>query len=67
MTDPIDIFRSANLLISEHGANATIQAGMRADDMLARGELDCALMWKRIVSAVGELQRQLRRQDEPII
>jgi hypothetical protein len=48
------------------GANATIQAGMRADDMLARGDLDSVLMWKWIVSAVDELQRQLRRQDEPI-
>jgi hypothetical protein len=62
----IDIYRSANLLTREHGANAAIQAAMRADDMLARGDLDGMAVWKRIVLAIDELQRQQRRQDEPI-
>ena len=66
MPDPIDTDRSANLLIREHGSNAVIQAAMRADAMLAKGDVDGARVWKRILAAVGELQRQRRRQDESI-
>lgn len=64
MADQIDIYRSANLLIREHGSNAAIQAAMRADDMLTSGDVDGALTWKRIVVAIDELQRQQRRHEE---
>ena len=51
----IDIYRTANILIREHGNKATIHAAMRADELLDRGDLDGVAVWKRIVKAVEEL------------
>ena len=52
----IDIWRSANLLMKEHGVNAPIQAAMTADSMLAKGGLEGYAVWKRIIWAAAELQ-----------
>ncbi len=40
MTSDLDIYRSANLLVKRHGAQAPIEAAMRADAMLGKGDLD---------------------------
>ena len=56
MVPDIDIWRAANLLIREHKADAEIMAARRADEMLARGDLDGQLVWLRIKRAIGELQ-----------
>ena len=55
MIPDLDIYRSANELIREHGEDAPIHAAMRADAMLDTGDLDGAAVWKRIVKAVEEL------------
>ena len=34
----LDIYRSANLLVKQHGQDAPIHAAMRADTMLAKGD-----------------------------
>ena len=52
MTSDLDIYRSARLLIDQHGDEAPINAAMRADDLLDRGDLDGAAVWRRIVTAV---------------
>ncbi len=57
MIPDIDIFRSANLLIKQHGQDAPIEAAMRADAMLAKGDLGGYAVWRRILRAVVELQR----------
>ena len=51
-----DIYRSANLLVKQHGEDAPIQAAMRADAMLAKGDMDGYAVWKRIIRALEELQ-----------
>ncbi len=56
MPSEIDIYRSANLLVKQHGKDAPIHAAMRADAMLEKGDLDGYGVWKRILRAVGELQ-----------
>ncbi len=38
--------------------DAPIYAAMKADAMLDKGDLDGAAVWKRILRAVGELQRE---------
>ena len=38
MTSDLDIWRAANLLIRQHGADAEVVAAQRADEMLDRGE-----------------------------
>ncbi len=55
MIPDIDILRSANLLVKRHGEDAPIEAAMRADAMLDKGDLDGYGMWKRIVKAAEEL------------
>ncbi len=57
MTSDLDIWRSANVLVKRHGQDAPIEAAMRAVAMLDKGDLDGCAVWKRILRAVGELQR----------
>ncbi len=38
MIPDLDIYRSANLLVKRHGADAPIEAAMRADAMLYNSE-----------------------------
>ncbi len=40
MTSDLDIYRSANLLVKQHGEDAPIHAAMRADATLDAGDLD---------------------------
>ncbi len=57
MLPDLDIYRTANLLIKQHGQDAPIEAAMRADVMLEKGDLEGCAVWKRILRAVEELQR----------
>ena len=38
-----------------HGEDAPIQAGMRADAELDKGDVDGYAVWKRVLKAVGAL------------
>ena len=58
MISDLDIFRSAHALIQQHGDEAAIQAAMQEDAMIEKGDLDGAAVWRRIVNAVEELQRE---------
>ena len=60
----LDVYRSAKLRIDQHGDEAPIQAAMRADQMLERGDLDGQAVWMRILNAVEELLRG--RGDDPL-
>jgi len=53
----IDVYRSAGVLQREHGDGAALEAAMRADAMLDKGDMDGAALWRRILAAVEELQR----------
>ncbi len=56
MVDDIDVYRSAKVVIEQYGQDAPINAAMRADAMLDKGDLDGSAVWKRILQAVEELQ-----------
>ena len=56
MTTDIDIYRSAKVLIDQHGDNAAIHAAIRADQMLKQGDLDGRNVWVRIIEAIHELR-----------
>jgi hypothetical protein len=60
MVPDLDIWRSANLLVKQHGEDAPIEAAMRADAMLEAGDLDGCAVWKRILRAVEELRSEER-------
>ena len=57
MIPALDIYRSAQVLVKQHGQDAPIHAAMQADAMLDKGDLDGYAAWKRILRAVEELQR----------
>ena len=57
MTTDLDIYRSAKLLIDQHGESAALEAAFKSDAMLDRGDLDGAAVWRWIVAAVNEMQR----------
>jgi hypothetical protein len=54
MTSDLDIYRTANVLIREHGEDAALEAAQRADAMLEKGYLDGQRVWRRVLAAVAE-------------
>ena len=56
MTSDLDIYRSAHLLIKRYDADgAQMHAAMRADELLAAGDMDGRGVWIKILEAVREL------------
>ncbi len=66
MTSDIDIYRSANELIEQHGKDAPIHAAMRADELMETGDMEGRAVWIRIVKAVEELLSGGRPSDEKV-
>ena len=62
--DDIDIYRSAKLLIDKHGDEAALIAIKRATKMLDAGDVDGYAVWKRIVDAIDDMQRETPRAGE---
>ena len=65
MIPHLDIFRSAQALMKQHGTDASIQAAMRADAMLEKDDMKGYAVWKRILQAVGELLSKERPDRAP--
>ncbi len=66
MVDDVDIYRSANKLIEQHGDEALVHATMRADELAADGDMDDRAVWLRIVKAVEELLAKERPDGENV-
>ena len=64
MTPDLDIYRSAQALVKQHGQDAPIHAAMRADAMLEAGDLDGLAMWKQVLRVIEELQRTAPKLGE---
>ncbi len=60
----LDIYRTASVLIREHGEDADLDAAQRADAMLEKGCLDGLAVRRRVLKAVKEIQRQEPREGE---
>ncbi len=56
MIADLDIYRTANILVNQHGQDAPVEATRRADAMLEKGAVDGYAVWRRILRAIGELQ-----------
>ena len=56
MIPDIDIWRCAALVLKHYGDTADIEAAARADEYLAKGELDGQRVWMRIAQAIDELR-----------
>ncbi len=66
MTSDLDIYRTANVLIREHGEDADLEAAKCADAMLEKGCLDGQRVWKRVLKAIKEIQREVPREGEAV-
>ena len=55
MVSDLDIYRSASVLMRQHGEEAPIFAAIRADAMLEADDLDGCDVWKRIVNVTFQL------------
>ncbi|SMF51241.1 hypothetical protein SAMN06265365_117108 [Tistlia consotensis] len=64
MSSDLDIFRSAALLIRDHGEVAAAVAARRADALLDTGDLEGCHLWNRIVEAIDDLTRTQRHAHE---
>jgi len=66
MISEIDVLRSANLLIAQHGDDAVVRAAMHADKLLDQGDVAGAATWRRIVKAIETLQDRSMPPGAPI-
>ena len=57
VTSDLDIYRSAKLLIDQHGEDAAIHAAMQADKLAEAGDMEGRRVWLRVIKAIEELQR----------
>jgi hypothetical protein len=65
MTNDLDIYRAANILMKEYGVEqAPLMAAKRAEAMLELGDVDGQRMWKAVLRAVQELTRIERGPGE---
>jgi hypothetical protein len=55
MLSDADIYQSADLMIEEHGMDASSIAAMRAGELLIDGNMDGYRMWKRIVMVIDNV------------
>jgi hypothetical protein len=51
----LDIARTAQLLIQQHGDEATAMARRKVEEMRRKGDTDGADIWLRIIVAIGTL------------
>ncbi len=66
VTSDLDIYRTASVLIREHGEDADLKAAQRADAMLEKGSLGGQRVWKRALAAVKEIQREKPEEWEAV-
>ena len=66
MISELDIWRAAQQVINRHGADALSVAAQCADELFMEDDLEGAVAWRRILHAVGELQRAGPRKDEAV-
>jgi hypothetical protein len=55
MTADLDVFRSANIWLSQHGDAAVEKARRRVTELQAAGDRDGADVWLRIIVAIETL------------
>ncbi len=66
MIADIDTYRCAHLLIERHGDDAPIEAAMRADELMAAGDMEGVAVWKMILKAIAELLSEERPDDADV-
>ena len=65
MTDAIDIYRAAKLVIDRHGDDAALYAATRTAVLAGESDVEGNAVWRQITAGVEELQRE-RRTGEAV-
>ena len=52
-----DIWLTANLMLKRFGADAALEANIRADEFLAEGDFGGQRIWMRILAAIRALSK----------
>ena len=55
MVSDLDIWRTAAVVVKEHGEDASTYAAMRADALMEAGDMEGRAVWLRVLAAVREL------------
>ena len=58
MVSDLDIYRSAQVLIRQHGDDAGFHAAQRVDALAEAGDQEGERTWKRILRAIEVLQNE---------
>ena len=64
--EEIDIWRTARVLMIQHGDGAGFAAAQRADALIAKNDYEGVAVWLRVVRAIEELERQKPREGEAV-
>jgi hypothetical protein len=62
----IDVWRSAHLLLKQHGKDAAFVAAKKADEAMRAGDLDGLRRWKRVAEAMLELLKAKPGEGEHV-
>jgi hypothetical protein len=66
LTSDLDIYRTASVLIREHGDEADLVAAQRADSFLEAGDMEGSAVWRRVLKAIKEIRREEPREGEAV-
>ncbi|HUL06176.1 MAG TPA: hypothetical protein VLV76_07555 [Candidatus Acidoferrum sp.] len=58
MVSEHDIWRSALVMTRRYKADALLEAAARADRLFEDGDWQAAIIWHRIIEAIGRLQTE---------
>ena len=64
--EEIDIWRTAAALLRLHGDAATFNAAQRADVLYDQGDLDGFIVWRKVIRAIEQLERQRPNAGEAV-
>jgi hypothetical protein len=56
--EEVDIWRTAHVLMKQHGADAAFVAAKRADELFAKNDFVGAAVFHRIARAIQDLGRE---------
>lgn len=64
--EEIDIWRTARLLMTQHGNRAWLNAAERAEVLFDQKDYDGSSVWTRVCRAIEELERKKPREGEAV-
>ena len=65
VVEEIEVWRAANQLVKRYGADAELEAAMRADAMIECGDPEGLAVWKRILRCLSVPRRTGRLAAYP--